>query len=172
MRREFPVAVKKALPSRATLLAILSYDPNTGRLVRRDSGSPALATKGEAYWRGHIAGFGKLYAHRVIWKMVFGEDPEGIDHINGNGFDNRLSNLRAVDHSTNCRNRRLRSDNTSGRVGVQWHPKTRKWRATIYIGRRVHLGLFDRFEDAVAARTQAEITQGFGPTHGRHPDAA
>ena len=54
--------------------------------------------------------------HRLIWTAFEGEIAPGIeiDHINGlrsgkdaNGVDaNDLSNLRAVSHSTNCRNAR------------------------------------------------------------------
>jgi hypothetical protein len=40
------------------------------------------------------------------------------DHINRNRFDNRLVNLRITTHRQNNRNRSKRTDNTSGKQGV------------------------------------------------------
>lgn len=47
-----------------------------------------------------------IYAHRLIWEVFNGEIPEGmeIDHINTNRSDNRLENLRIVNHRENCNN--------------------------------------------------------------------
>ena len=51
----------------------------------------------------------------------------------------------------------LRSNNTSGVPGVDWLAKKRRWRATIcFKGKRRYLGSFERYEDAVEARKQAE----------------
>jgi hypothetical protein len=51
----------------------------------------------------------------------------------------------------------LRSNNKSGVTGVIWHRRSSKWRAFIRInGKQIELGLFDRFEDAVVARKEAE----------------
>ena len=47
----------------------------------------------ETYPRVTIDGR-KYVAHRVIWLLVTGEDPDlCIGHINGDRFDNRFSNL-------------------------------------------------------------------------------
>ena len=86
-------------------------------------------------------------------------DSTDIDHIHGkeSKYDNRKSNLRVVTHSQNGMNRDLQSNNTSGVVGVSWFAKTNQWRAHIMVNRKfIHLGLFDKFEDAVKARKQAE----------------
>lgn len=58
--------------------------------------------------------------HRVIWELMVGKIPDGmqIDHIDGNGLNNKLSNLRVVDNTINSRNQRMRSHNTSGVNGV------------------------------------------------------
>lgn len=73
-----------------------------------------------------------------------------VDHINGNGLDNRRSNLRAATDSQNAMNRGMRTDNSSGFKGV--YRRGRLWRAQIQIqGRRVHLGTFDDATDAALA---------------------
>lgn len=49
---------------------------------------------------------GSVYrAHRLIWKMTYGEDPEGIvDHADQNPFNNRIDNLRIADFNQNSWN--------------------------------------------------------------------
>ena len=55
------------------------------------------------------------------------------------------------------RNNPLRSNNTSGCTGVVWRKKIGRWSADIgFKGERHFLGLYDRFEDAVRARKEAE----------------
>lgn len=48
--------------------------------------------------------------------------------------------------------------NTSGQNGVVWDRSKNKWAARICINKKhIHLGRFDEFSDAVAARREAEI---------------
>ena len=51
---------------------------------------------------------GSIPAHRAIWIMLYGDiqDEMVIDHINGDGKDNRISNLRIVTKGENSLNRR------------------------------------------------------------------
>ena len=44
-----------------------------------------------------------------------------IDHIDGNCYNNKAGNLRAVSHKTNCENRGKFASNSSGVTGVGWH---------------------------------------------------
>src|SRR6478752_3012446 len=112
----------KRLPSRATLLRLLRYDPETGKLYWnrreasefRDSG-PYTAQTFCDRWNTRFAGCEaftaverlspealgyrvgfilhiRCKAHRVIWKMVKGVDPKQIDHIDGNTLNNRIKN--------------------------------------------------------------------------------
>lgn len=82
-----------------------------------------------------------------------------IDHINGfnSRNDNRKNNLRQCTHSENLCNYTIPSNNTSGIIGVSFDKKYNTWKA--YINKdckKIHLGTFYNFEDAVKARLKAE----------------
>ena len=64
-------------------------------------------------------------AHRLIWELEVGKIPEGmvIDHIDGNGLNNKLDNLRLVTMRQNAMNRKVRS--LTGYKGV-WFSKNPK----------------------------------------------
>lgn len=85
------------------------------------------------------------------------KENEVVDHINGDVTDNRKSNLRITNKYRNAQNRKIPSNNTSGVKGVNFNKGMGKWVARIgYFGKRIHLGAFDNFEDAVKARKEAE----------------
>ena len=80
-----------------------------------------------------------------------------IDHINHNKLDDRKENLRIVNSNQNNENRSISRNNTSGVTGVSWSSNRNKWVAQIKINNKsIFLGRFDNFEDAVAARKEAE----------------
>ena len=104
----------------------------------------------------------------MAFLLQVGRWPEGeIDHIDGNGLNNRWNNLREVTPTENQRNARKRSDNTSGTTGVGWHKQRQKWKAQIRInGTQKHLGYFDSKEEAIWAREAANKEHEFHPNHG------
>lgn len=85
-----------------------------------------------------------------------------IDHIHHdpapqNRYDNRKCNLRKVTRSQNNMNRHIGKNNKSSVKGVYWHTRDKKWCAQIgYNGKHIYLGRFENFDDAVAARKDAE----------------
>lgn len=107
-----------------------------------------------------------VYVGLAMHRVIAGA-PEGVlvDHIDGNGLNNRRANLRFATVSQNLCNRGPQVNNTSGFKGVIWHKSAQKWSAQIKIGRKnKYLGLFDRALDAAHARQRAsaEIHGAFG----------
>lgn len=167
---------------------LLRYEPETGRLFWRRRSREMFASKrsftmwhtryaemeaftaydGRGYKNGAIL-YETHLAHRVIWAIVHGEWPEhGIDHINGQRDDNRLSNLRSATYLENQQNRGRSTNNTSGVVGVSWCKSKDRWEAKIRAnGRTKWLGYFETIEEAKTARVIAEAQLGFSATHGK-----
>lgn len=72
-----------------------------------------------------------------------------VDHVNHNTLDNRKSNLRICNKTENCRNQRLRLQNTSGYKGVSYHKNHKKYEAKIkYNGKRLFLGYYETAKEA------------------------
>lgn len=94
-----------------------------------------------------------IYMHREIIKPTGKKE---IDHINGNGLDNRKNNLRICFHAENRRNGMKYKNNTSGYKGVNWYKKYSKWRAKICVDyKTIHLGYFKNKLKAVWAYDKA-----------------
>ena len=91
----------------------------------------------------------KIWLHHCVIGRPTNKKLE-VDHINGNGLDNRLNNLRIVTHRENMSNRKEFRDKrkTSKYVGVYLHTdskfsKCKKWVARTFINnRRITIGTF------------------------------
>ena len=82
-----------------------------------------------------------------------------VDHINGDGLDNRMHNLREATFSQNSMNSKKSRRNTSGTTGVYWAKDRCKWWALIVVNnRRISLGYFIAKEEAIKVRKAAEVT--------------
>jgi hypothetical protein len=105
----------------------------------------------------------QYWAHRLAYIYIYGKMtlPE-IDHINRNGKDNRISNLRCVDRQTNQLNVGNTSKNKTGVAGVHYDNQRKKWHVQIKTENNPRfVGRFDSFNDAVKNRYDAEIKYGF-----------
>lgn len=137
---------------------VLSYDPLTGLLRWKQSNGPRAkigeiaGSLGYALHCKVMVDGERIMSHRLIWLMVTGSWPENeIDHINGDGQDNRWVNLREATHRQNGKNKRLQRGNSSGYTGVTFTREGR-WRAVIRSdGKRFHLGYFDTAAEAADA---------------------
>lgn len=174
------------LPAASTLRAMFSYDPTSGSLAWRTrpeadfvsegawkiwnvrfAGKPAGGLNNYGYIRVAIGGR-RFLAHRIIWLIQTGELPDDVNHINGIHDDNRWANLRSVSYGDRSKNACKRSDNSSGITGVSWFKALEQWRAYVTVcGRHLHLGYFDKIDDAIAARDKARREHGFHDNHGR-----
>lgn len=136
------------------LKTLLSYEEATGAFRWKAHRMSSLIgmIAGHKHKRGYVIisiQDKKYYAHRLAWFYVHGFWAREIDHINRDRSDNRIVNLRDVDHATNMANQSMRSDNKSGFRGIFVIKKTGKWAAhTTVRGKRRYIGYFDTPEKA------------------------
>lgn len=180
------MAVRK-LPDVALLRQIFDYNPETGEISNKlrprsmfkteraysawktahPVGSSALLEGHSNYYRVSI-NYQKFFAHRVAYKMHHGTEPaEMIDHINGNGLDNRISNLRPVTTYQNHANR----VSHKGVKGASWRPDRNKWEVRIRVeGVRHYFGMFPSLVEAeqVALKAYADLQGPYSLAKSRH----
>lgn len=112
-----------------------------GKIVGTDNGNGYLTVglEGTTY---------KL--HRLAWFHYYGVWPKGeTDHIDGNKYNNAISNLRDVSKSGNMQNRKVaHKNNQSGLLGVAYHKRDCVYEASIRAnGKTLYLGRFhDKYE--------------------------
>lgn len=145
-----------------TLVARLTYSPETGEFHRNDNGRRAGGFRNDGYRQIYIDNE-RIVEHRLAWFYMTGEWPgHSVDHINGNRGDNRFSNLRLATQSQNIGSSRISKANTSGFKGVSWDRSAGRWMAYIMVDRRFkNLGRYDTAEEASAAYRVAAV-EAFG----------
>lgn len=165
MIRDIPIDRVRALYHYDPLIGLFIAKTKTGRRRIGDfCGSKTRLTKTSKTHYRLISIDGHQYlAHRVAWAMHFGQQPPPIiDHVDTNGSNNAIRNLREANDSLNGANTSRRAHNTSGVKGVSFCRQTGKWRASITIkGRSVNLGRYSSKEEASAAYNSASV-QEFG----------
>ena len=127
------------------------YNPDTG-VVTAPSGKE-VTNKKLGYIDFRLLLNNKRYhlkAHQLGWYWVNKECVEHLDHINGIRDDNRICNLRSVTHQQNGFNRKTAK-------GYHWDKRGNKWKSRIKLnGKNIHLGLFEKEEDARQAYLEAK----------------
>ena len=109
--------------------------------------------------KNEVGEWGALeYLHRYLMSPTNGLH---VDHANGDGLDNRRSNLRLATRFENLRNQRKQKNRSSKFKGVTWHAARGKWRAQIDTKglprSEGHLGYFMSEEAAAVAYDAAAI---------------
>lgn len=94
---------------------------------------------------------GTIRSRSIAMHRLLMGNPEGllIDHINGDGLDNRRENLRIGTKLLNGGNCGMRSHNTSGYKGVSFDKARNAWKAQI--GNKATHRFLGRFATAEAA---------------------
>lgn len=129
------------------------FDYKDGNLYWKKRKGKKLAgdiagTKSHHYWQVCINY--KIYRnHRLIWIYHNGTNPNYIDHINGETFDNRIENLRDCNLNQNLFNKKKNKNNSSGIKGISWSKQKNRWRARILFERKeIHIGYFSDIKKA------------------------
>jgi len=119
----------------------------------RKAGDALRSITGKGYLSGRING--RTYrVHRLVFLYFHGFMPPQVDHIDGNRQNNHIENLRKATSAQNNQNRM--ATGASKIKGVVWHKQSKKWVASICINRKsVHLGSFEKIEDAAQVATDA-----------------
>jgi hypothetical protein len=99
-----------------------------------------------------------IYMHREVLEFV----PNGkmVDHINKNGLDNRIENLRVCTNSENRRNSKIQRNNTLGYKGIALDKRTNTYRVRLNVnGKRRSFGYYPDVE--TAAKKYDELAKEF-----------
>jgi hypothetical protein len=155
----------KQLPAVDELRRAFYYDRNSGELswIKKNTLIKAGYRAHDGYILVGFGGPGKLWvAHRLIWKIVTGDDPGQleVDHINRIRDDNKWENLRLVDRYVQMHNRSVFAKSRTGLKGAYIHKgksaKDKPFKSSIMRhGKHVFLGYYNTAEEAHAAYVAA-----------------
>jgi len=143
----------KDMPSQERLNELLSYDPETGTLVRAiaqrgvTKGSVAYTVRKDGKLKTRVDG-GLFATARVVYMLVTGIDPKDatIHCINGDLSDLRWDNLM-LETTSNA----VSSTGVADRDRLHYDTK---YRAEVRISGKLHVvGYFDTEEEAEAAKS-------------------
>lgn len=142
--------------------AIVDYE--MAAALRNISWAAVNTNRQKWYARGQVKSgsiYKNLYMHRYIMELSLGRvlDPrEEIDHIDGNGLNNQISNLRLASHKENTWNHAKHTEN-SKYLGVRYESRYKTpWRAGMMVDAKfIQLGNFATEEEAAIQRDLGSI---------------
>lgn len=112
-------------------MAKYDFDTESGlirfrvKIKGNNAGDKAGTIRTDGYVRLRIDGKAR-FAHRLIYFIATGKQPEYLDHVNGRKSDNRISNLRAATNSENMCNHQKREPQGVYLRGSRWHGRVMK----------------------------------------------
>lgn len=137
---------------------VIIIDDEDFEIIKRHKWNAVVSHK---KWYAYTVKTPQISMHRLIMKAKPGQI---VDHINGNGLDNRKENLRFCTIAENNRNRGLVRTNTTGFQGVHFDKVRGKFVASIRQNNKTkYLGTFDcpfkaaRAYDAAAKELHGEF---------------
>ena len=130
--------------------------------------------EGKVYGGIHIPRTRTSVQHSHLLCLLRGvEIPEGftVDHKDGNPENNLRSNLRVVTQAVNCRNSKMKKNNTSGYTGISFNKKANLYYVRKYFnGVRVYKSA-KTMEAAIELLAQMEkeliANHGYTERHGK-----
>lgn len=135
------------------------------RVTSRCAGQPAGYTGSGGSTKGYVQVRldGVLYlAHRIVYKMVYQEEPENIDHVDRDKSNNKAENLRAVSARGNSENSTKVSHTGATHCGgfrVRVRYKIKAYHVGVYKTLSFAKKIYFLFQEKVAGKdlTEAEI---------------
>ena len=159
--------------SQERLLELFNYNPDSGIFIEltkrknKNIGDILGTVSNQGYLVG-VVDKKQYQLHRLAYLYMTGEMPDKIDHKNHITTDNRWKNLRNVSAFDNMQNTKMSVRNTSGCVGIYWNKTNLRWESRINVNKkRIFLGSFELYHEAVNARKNAEVLYGFHENHGK-----
>lgn len=141
-----------------------SYTRYLKHKVGTIAGSPRKVTENLTYQYLSIHST-HIYAHHIVWFLEHGKWPDPmLDHIDGDGSNNRLSNLRECVSKDNQKNTKKYKSNSSGVTGVSWAGGRKYF--TAYIGQD-NLGCCLTLFEACCRRKAEEIKRNYSERNGK-----
>lgn len=176
----FVISMSREDITQDLLIELIDYNPETGEIVRlplspkyfhcdkyadkwnrRHAWSSFESLSSNGYKSMQIFNV-RLYSHQIAWIYTYGQYDTSIfviDHINHDGLDNSIGNLRCISKASNIQHqvKAPTSNTTSGLLGVHWSKQNKKWMSQIRVqGKRVHVGTFEDKYEAYEAYLNAK----------------
>lgn len=134
-----------------------NYDYLTGKITRSDRRNSLGSIDHYGYLILKIKGI-QYKAHRLAWFLYYGEWPiNGIDHINGDKYDNRIKNLRCVSQQINVENTKRKPNKHTSCIGIGLDTTTKGLKKQFYTKYRKKTYRFYTLEEAKQFRLQHNL---------------
>jgi hypothetical protein len=97
-----------------------------------------------------------IYMHQLLMLSFAKQE---VDHIDQNGLNNQIENLRIATRRMQTLNSHVRSDNTTGHKNISWSKEKRMFvvRMKVNPHKYDHIGYFDRIDQAIAVRDKTSV---------------